>query len=154
MHWRGSNESFFFTNTDFYVFIFRGKGPLFPNQANLNLFLTVLSISFTTDSSFFSKVSILNSIWEKTFFKVVTHNWYVSTDTFHFNTYTIRLSIDSETSTRYAFLVRIWNFQSIKEFPVMTGSKYLRTIVCITCIFVRESVYCLQSSSGLDQFSV
>jgi hypothetical protein len=71
------------------------------------VFLTVLSISFTIDSSFFSKVFILNSIWEKNFqgcyTQLTSFNWY--------NTYTIRLSIDSETSMRYAFPVRIWNFQ-------------------------------------------
>ena len=93
----------FFTNTDFYVFIFSDKDPLFSNQANLNVFLTVLSISFTIDSSFFSKVFILNSIWEKNFqgcyTQLTSFNWY--------NTYTIRLSIDSETSMRYAFPVRL-----------------------------------------------
>jgi hypothetical protein len=58
-------------------------------QTNLNVFLTVLSISFTIDSSFFSKVFILNSIWEKNFqgyyTQLTSFNWY--------NTYTIRLSI-------------------------------------------------------------
>ena len=85
----------FFTNTDFYVFIFSDKNPLFSNQANLNVFLTVLSISFMIDSSFFSKVFILNYVWEKTFFKVVTHDRHISSDTFNFNTDMIPLSIVS-----------------------------------------------------------
>ena len=85
---------------------FRVQDIFFSNQANLNLLLTVLSLSFTIDSSFFSKVFILNSIWKKNFqgyyTQLTSFNWY--------NTYTIRLSIDSETSMRYAFPVRLNNF--------------------------------------------
>ena len=44
---------------------FRDQDIFFSNQANLILFLMVWSVSFTIDSSFFSKVFILNYVWEK-----------------------------------------------------------------------------------------
>ena len=74
---------------------FRVQDIFFSNQANLNLLLTIFSLSFTIDSSFFSKVFILNYVWEKTFFKVVTHDRHISSDTFNFNTDMIPLSIVS-----------------------------------------------------------
>jgi hypothetical protein len=101
------------------------------------VFLTVLSISFTIDSSFFSKVFILNSIWEKNFqgcyTQLTSFNWY--------NTYTIRLSIDSETSMRYAFPVRIWNFQfDYRNFllQLVQNTCELSYKKCTCIIFVRE----------------
>jgi len=50
---------------------FTAKHSVFSNHANLNLFFTDLSISFTIDSSFLSIIFILTTSYGNFFFKVV-----------------------------------------------------------------------------------